>query len=118
MRPIGVLSKKAIGARSPLFRIEVCSSVAEFNTPLARANAEHSTKIPGIENKHIHAHGRFTTVPQGSWADLRFWQPDHKLRKAQTRLPLLSNGPKVTFPATENHCSLDGAAKQKSQVVS
>ena len=48
MRPIGVLSKNDIGARSPLFKIDVCSSVAERSIPSASTNAEQSTKIPVV----------------------------------------------------------------------
>ena len=46
MRPIGVLSKNDIGARSPLFKMDVCSNVAERSVPSASANAHISTQIP------------------------------------------------------------------------
>jgi len=50
MRPIGVLSKNDIGARSPLLRMDVCSNVAELTIPSASAKAEHSTATPAAAN--------------------------------------------------------------------
>ena len=64
MRPIGVLSKNDIGARSPLFRIEVCSRVAERSRPSARANAEHRTPIPVSVTHQTHCVIRKTPVKE------------------------------------------------------
>jgi len=62
MRPIGVLSKNDIGARSPLFKMDVCSMVAERITPSANVNAHSSTKTPAVAThpntfRHLHDPG-------------------------------------------------------------